>query len=478
MRAKWLILVCVLAGCRCTPAPAPTPKHVVIISIDTLRPDFLGAYGHPWVKSPNLDALAAEGYLFEDFISAAPTTLASHTSLFTGTWPHTHGVPRNGFLIHDDNVMLPELFADAGFETAAFIGGYPLIKRFNFDQGFEHFDSDFDPRTPGLKVYGSQRNAENLTDATLAFLEQRDAERPLFLFMHYFDVHAPYMPPEPYYSMYRKEKSMISGTLDDTFRVKRNIRRPQTASKAKKQSDALTRLYAAEVTYTDEHIGRLITWLKEREMLDDTLFIVTADHGETMGEHPMIEVWDHGYSVFDTTVKVPLIIRRPQAWGAGKRVEHLASNIDLMPTLVEMFGFALPARNEGKSFLASMDDKPFVPRTHAFSEATKPSTPDYEKGHSWRNKVKPKGVRTETHKFMHHPKLDRWRLHDVGVDPDEVKNLYDAASPSDLQNALSGELETWVLAADPLGAEKDDDEGSRELLEALGYVEGEEVEEP
>jgi hypothetical protein len=154
------------AGCsaqRESGAP-PTFRHILLISVDTLRADFLACYGHPFVESPYLDRMAREGILFEEHISVAPTTLASHASLMTGTYPRTHGTPRNGFAVGDDNAMLADVLRNVGFETAAFIGGPPLSSCFNFQQGFDHFDE------PGAGA--GDRNAAAVTDAALAWLER------------------------------------------------------------------------------------------------------------------------------------------------------------------------------------------------------------------------------------------------------------------------------------------------------------------
>ena len=176
----------VLGGCQCRES-RPDIKHVVVVSIDTLRADFLGTYGHPYVKSPSIDGLAAEGVVFEKHMASAPTTLASHTSLMAGVWPHTHGVPRNGFLVPLENVMLAEVLKDKGFRTAGFVGGYPLKKRYQFDQGIDHYDDRMDKRAEGIAVYGSQRSAKNIANALNKYLGSQPLkeEEQLFLFLHF-----------------------------------------------------------------------------------------------------------------------------------------------------------------------------------------------------------------------------------------------------------------------------------------------------
>ena len=469
MLIRCLLFLCMLlAGCRCNRSSRPVRPHVLLISIDTLRADFLGTYGNQWISTPNIDALAASGVVFEDHVAAAPTTLSSHTSLFTGTWPHTHGVPRNGFLVPEENLMLPEVLHDAGYQTAGFIGGYPLVRPYAFNQGFDYYETRFDPTSPGLKVYGSQRSAQGLTDGVIHWLKKRQTETPLFLFVHYFDVHAPYMAPEPYYGMYRRDDSDVTGTVDDTFRVKDALRKHPL--QARRESLALTSLYAGEVSYVDAQVGRLIQWLRETGMLENTLVILTSDHGETMHEHPMIEAWDHGYGVYRTTQHIPLIIRHPYLSG-GKREPALMSNIDVAPTLLDLLKVPIPSRMEGVSYAGAVTGAPFTPRLHAYAEATKPGADDYEDGHRWRGELKPKMVRTSSSKLMLHPKRNAWRFYDLVADPKEKRDVH-AKTPVPVLEPLERALDKWIESADPLDAQKDVDEKNREMLNALGYFEG------
>ena len=193
-----------LASGGCTPdtAPGQDVKHVVFISLDTTRADHFGFYGNSKVKTPNLDRLASEAIVLDDFMTVVLTTLASHTSLFTGKYPHSHGTPRNGFLVNEENVMLTELLRDRGFHTAGFIGAYPLVRQFGFAQGFDHYGDSFDLRTGADGVLRVERSAADVTDAVIAYLDQRDDPDNLFLFAHYFDPHYPYAPPAPYDTLY------------------------------------------------------------------------------------------------------------------------------------------------------------------------------------------------------------------------------------------------------------------------------------
>ena len=258
-----------VAACNRTPPPADG-HHVVVISIDTLRADHLGCYGHPDVRSPRLDQLASQGALFEHAIAAAPTTLASHTSLLTGRWPHHHGVPRNGFVIDSSNLMLAEVLREAGYQTAAFIGGYPLKDEFAFDQGFETFDQEFPKKKGGRPVWGAQRDAELVDRAVFAWLDQASGDRPLFLFVHYFDVHPPYRTPAPWHDAYLEGPDYgINGSLRDIRRLRTEVMEGRPA--ALRDSTVLHARYKAGISWTDHHVGVLLDGLEERGILDHQL---------------------------------------------------------------------------------------------------------------------------------------------------------------------------------------------------------------
>lgn len=161
-------------------------RHVILISLDTTRRDHFGCYGNPWIRTPNMDALSAESILFTDYSTVVSTTLASHTSLFTGKYPHAHGVPRNGFMVNTENKMIAEILQDAGFRTVGFPGSFALDSRFDFAQGFDYYDEDFDILVGTGGVDQNQRNAEKVTNSVIHYLEEDGTGRNLFLFVHYF----------------------------------------------------------------------------------------------------------------------------------------------------------------------------------------------------------------------------------------------------------------------------------------------------
>ena len=284
------------AGCA-GPVDAPRARHVVVISLDTTRADHFGFLGHTQIATPEMDALAEESIVFTDFMTVAPTTLASHTSLFTGTYPHHHGTPRNGFMVNPENEMLPEILQAEGFHTAGFAGSFALDRRFDFAQGFDHYDQEFDLLTDQAGVDQNQRSAT----------------------------------PEPV------------GDLPAIEDLKQRGRYPP--DEKARHAERHIRRYAAEISYVDAQLGRLFDGLRERDILDNALLIVTSDHGETFLEHR--EQFDHGAEVYQTTIHAVGLIRLPDAQLGGTRVEQPASNIDLLPTALQWLGLTIPEGVDG-----------------------------------------------------------------------------------------------------------------------------------
>ncbi len=421
------------------------PRHVILISLDTTRADHMGFLGSK-VRTPNLDRFANEAVVFTDAMTAAPTTLAAHTSILTGSHPQSHGVPRNGFVVNDDNVMLAELLADEGFHTAAFLGSFALDSRFGFDQGFDVFDDDFDIQVDRDSYDQNQRRAASVTDAVLEEIGGSSPDRR-FLFVHYFDPHSPYDPPEPYRGMYAAgpnapkraalpelgasaaaHQKAISGSPRSVFRhgLTRELLHGATGE-PRGDDEAFAALYAGEVSYLDEHLGRLFDGLDEAGILDDALVILTADHGETFYEHA--DFWNHGLWAYQTTVHVPLVVRLPGAASAGKRIELPVSTVDIVPTVCEMLGLELPDRVQGRSLTAAWDDaRPLEPRT-VYCEATQPVAPEIESGVSWTNLSKPKALRRGSMKYIFARYLGVEQLFDLAADPDERVDLLRDPTP-------------------------------------------------
>ena len=249
--------------------------NVLLITLDTTRADRIGAYGYARAETPRLDRLAEDGVLFETAVTPTAFTLPAHSSIMTGLYPPYHGVRLNGGVaLADVQVTLAERLAAAGYRCGAVVGAFVLDQRWGLSQGFEHFDDDIErTHDQPLDLAGVQRPADRVVDAALQWLEADD-ERPFFAWLHFYDPHIPYEPPEPYATRF-------------------GDRGPSG-------------LYDGEIAFTDEQVGRVFDWLDERGLSESTVVVVVGDHGEGLGDHGERE---HGYFIYDATVHVPLVVQ-------------------------------------------------------------------------------------------------------------------------------------------------------------------------
>lgn len=352
----FLAVVLAVVLCSCS---AEEPWNVVLITLDTTRADFLGCYGRADARTPNLDALAAAGTLFERAYSSNPVTQAAHSTILTGTYPMVHGVRDNGlFHLPPERTTLAEILADHGYATGAAVGGFPLTREFGTDQGFEFYDDDLtaaklDQRgRPGRRhvdTWYDERPAGHVNDALFPWLRRHAAEnpqQPFFLWLHYWDPHEPHIAPAPFGQLFAHDP------------------------------------YQGEIAYADASLGALLHVLEDLEKLDRTLVVVTADHGEGRFEHREAT---HAFLAYDTTLHVPLIVRPPSENEAprGRRIEERVGTVDIVPTVLDLLGFELPADVQGRSLAPvvlgdaeprSRDARPYYaesmsPRlTHGFGE--------------------------------------------------------------------------------------------------------------
>ncbi len=483
-----------LIGCSRDSYDGPH-RHVILLSIDTLRADHSSGFGSR-AGTPAIDALASQAIRFVDVTTAAPTTLAAHTSLFTGSYPRTHGVPRNGFSVHDANQMLPELLKSAGFTTAAFLGSYALDRMFGFGAGFDHYDQDFDQLIDMDAFDQNQRTADRVTDAVLEWSGRRNAgSERLFLFAHYFDVHATYRPPPPYDAMYGRADGPRTSSFDDLqmlvqrhhdaivddgpglMGAMRHGLSNELLDGANGEPTALDRdlaaLYAGEVSYVDSQVGRLLEGLQDQGILDDAIVVITADHGESFWVHG--DFWNHGLAVYQSTVHVPLLLRLPPANSVAVQIDTPVSSVDVLPTLCELLGIPTPERVDGRSLVSSWNGSELevVP---VFSESTQPVGASFERDQVWRNQMKARCVRWGPWKYIHTPYLQRQELYNLETDPHERTNLLpadDAATRSQAE-VLREVLAAWARDPQPLPSRFNpaQSQDAMERLRSLGYVGG------
>ena len=440
MRMKKILLlaavVVVLAvtsyGCRKEPEAAPDltlpNANVLLITLDTTRADHIGAYGYQPAETPRLDALASESVLFEQAVTPTAFTLPSHSSIMTGLYPPFHGVRLNGgAALADVQTTLAESLAASGYRCGAVIGAFVIDQRWGLSQGFEFFEDDFEMEPDQkLDLAGVQRPADRVVDLGIEWLEGGDG-RPFFAWFHFYDPHIPYEPPEPY-------ASRFSGLGKNG-------------------------LYDGEIAFTDSQVGRLLDWFDEQGLAENTVVVVVGDHGESLGDHGEKE---HGYYVYDATVRVPLIVRVPGADLADVRVPAQVRTIDILPTVLDLVGVGAPDPLHGDSLVPLMLDPRASESRYAYSESM-----SVHLQYGWSALY---SLRTTNFKYIEAPRAE---LYDLTQDPSESENLFqrDPRVAEDLRSALVT-LREEIEAGAPEIQEADLDEETLGMLAALGYVGG------
>ncbi len=396
-------------------------RNVVLISIDTCRADHLSCYGYKRPTTPNVDAVARDGVQFQLALTPVPLTTPAHSTMLTGTYPPTHGVRlNNGERLADSNVTLAEILRDAGYQTAAFVGGFPMDASFGLNQGFDTYDCQFTTKNE-KSPFAGERTAEEVSRPALAWLEAHSG-KPFFLFLHYYDPHLPYAPPPPYASAY----------ADDP--------------------------YAGEIAYVDHWIGQVLDRLRALGVYDNTLVIITADHGEGLGERGENA---HGVFLYQNTVQVPLVIRAPKA-SNGRQVDGNVSLVDIVPTVLDLAGLKTPPQVEGVTLRRSLESGP-MPDTlrPIYCESLEAAS----FGCSPLN-----GVVEGPWKYIRAP---RQELYDLKRDSGEQDNVI--AKEPQVAGRLRGRLEAMLQemesAAPQRGPSTVDPEAVRRL-QSLGYVGG------
>ncbi|MBN1826178.1 MAG: sulfatase [Candidatus Eisenbacteria bacterium] len=448
------IVLLVGIALACAGKPGEKARGVLLVTIDTCRADRIGAYGNGAACTPTLDRLAREGAQFADCFVQVPTTLSSHATILTSLYPRTHGVPRNGFTLGEDVRTVTQVFAERGFRTAAFVGAFPLSRSFGLDRGFEVYDDDTESRPEGGEL---ERSADRVTERAVEWLAGVGDE-PFFLWVHYFDPHWPYAPPEPYGRVRRPPSTPYDpADLDDVMAI-RFGRVPFGGD----DLEAFFAAYDGEIAFVDRNLDRLLDAVPEKRR-GDLLTVVTGDHGEGFGEH---RYWfDHGDFLWESSIHVPLILHAPLLIGGGRLVEGPVRLLDLAPTILEAAGIGAPGHYEGESLMPALSGR--LDSRIVISEASKPW--NVEMRGEYRNAYKSKSVRTDRWKYMVTPYQGKTELYDLEEDPREGRNLIHREQEE--AERLSKTLLDWIHQKDPRVEAEDltaDDE-IREKLKSLGY---------
>lgn len=396
--------------------------NVILITVDTLRADKVGCYGAANASTPTMDAFAARGIRYENCISQTPLTLPAHTTIMTGTLPVFHGVRDNGgFVVPSELVTMAETFKSKGYDTAAFVAAYVLDSKWGLDQGFDTYFDKFDlSRFEKISLGEVQRPANEVIDEALGWLDKKKNGK-FFAWIHLYDPHTPYAPPEPFNSQYPRNP------------------------------------YLGEVAFTDTQLARLWDYLDRNGLRDNLFLVFAADHGESLGEH---QESTHGFFVYQAALHVPLIIVTPFPGLQGVTSKETVGLVDIMPTVCDMAGIPIPSAVQGKSLVPSFFAPGTAPDRLAYSETFYPR---YHYG--WSDL---RSVQDGRFKLILAPVPE---LYDLDRDPGEEKNLVYLEKKvfEDLSaraKALMEEAGRNALEVD-LGKV---DEETREKLAALGYI--------
>jgi len=412
--------ICLLCASGCGGRSGPI-RNVVLVSIDTCRADHLSCYGFEKETTPNIDAIAAEGVLFENAVSPVPITLPAHSSMLTGRIPPVHGVHDNShYELSGENITLAEILKDEGFATGGFVSAFVLDHMFGIAQGFDTYQDSFVKTIHS--EFGTERRGDETTKFALRWIDEQK-EDEFFLFLHYYDPHIKYDPPEPFARNFRGDP------------------------------------YSGEIAFTDHCIGRVVAKLKEAGLYESTLLIIAGDHGEMLGEHGEEE---HSYFIYEGAIKVPLIVKIPGRTGSS-RIADAVGLVDIVPTVCGLLGIDVPPDLQG------VDLEPLIAGR---SGAQNPRFIYCES--LWPTQLGANtllGVTTTDWKYI---QTTRPELYHLGDDPGEENNLIETkpqrAAP--VARVYRGALEK-MLQAQVSGEKRGRVETDREALDrlaSLGYT--------
>ena len=398
-------------------SPKKIPLNVLLITIDTLRPDRLCCYSDEHIQTPQIDSLAEKGALFLKAFAHTPTTLPSHTNILLGTTPLYHGVHDNqNFIVRDEFLTLAEHLKSSGYATGAFVGAFPLDSRFGLTQGFDVYDDNY-----GSKNYQEfsyvERPAEVVVQKAMDWLGNQ--KKSWFLWIHCFDPHQQYNPPEPFKTEFRESP------------------------------------YNGEVAYVDHELGRLFAYLRKNRLEENTLIIFTGDHGESLGQHGEST---HGYFAYNSTIWIPLIIVFPGVKPAV--VDQNVCHVDIFPTVCDVLGMEKPDFLQGISLVPVLKGKKYN-RLSSRAIYFESLYPFYGRG--WAPLT---GIIQEKNKYMDSPIPE---YYDLENDFDEENNLAAQERLDKYKSALEKVLEAQSYSGKTAASQKIDRE-AMEKLKSLGYI--------
>ncbi len=418
---------CLILAAAAAAAPKPStaePANVLLITIDTLRPDHLGCYGDRQARTPNIDALATAGTRFEHAYTPVPITLPSRTVMMTGTYPMYSGIHDfSGNRVNPEQPTLASILQQHGYATGAVLGSAVLDHRFGLDHGFDFYYDHFDfNRLEDANLDLMKRPGNEVVDQALHWLGGQSG-RPFFLWVHLYDPHTPYEAPAPFAREYAG------------------------------------RPYDGEIAFADQQVGRLLRFLKERRLYGRTLIVLSGDHGESLGEHGET---NHGFFIYDTTLRIPMMVKLPAGTHQEPTSAQPVSTVDLLSTVLSELKISPPTDNQGASLLPAVTGKtrPAGRPVRLYSESFLPLL-----HFDWSEL---RGLQIGKYHFIDVPKPE---LYDIASDPGELHNIY-AQNPAIAQELKSqldamereytaGEQQAQSMPLDPVLMER---------LKSLGYA--------
>ena len=463
----WVLLT---AGCGAT--DSPLPRNLIIVSVDTLRADHMSLHGYARPTTPRIDAFASKGVTFDRARAPWPKTVPSMVSMFTSRPPHVTGVMfgSRGQYVDDEELMLAEIASRQGLRTGAVISNAVLGASTNFGQGFDAYIESY-KLTEGDAGY----RADTVTDVALSWLDGAATEEPFFLWVHYVDPHATYAPPAGYaapffedvfYDPTRLRLNEDDGNFNSGVAGRYWRRNGEQAELGWYVAN-----YDGEIAYTDAQIGRLLDSLAERGKLDDSLIILTADHGESLGEHRYF--FEHGWYPYNASAWVPFVVYWPGVPEPGLRVSYPAGLIHLVPTISDLMGWPPPEDAEwhGQSLLPVLRGEADRVDDYVIVEAGEGGLKRDEFLRSIED-ARWKLLRIPNEEYQRGLQQMEYELYETRNDPMETTNII-AAHP-DLAELMKELLERRLREAGEMGSLPDQtprySQEEIENLRSLGYI--------
>lgn len=471
------LVLLALVGCNGDVGEPAEPRHVFLITVDTLRADHLGLYGYPRDTSPAIDALGEAGIVFDRAMAQWPKTGPSFATLFTGQYPHSTGLTHKAALrVNEAYLTLPELMSHAGFTTAAVVSNGVLAERLGWNQGFGTYQETWtlaSEKSSDPKEYRRWINAQRVNQLAVPLLDgHRETER-LFVWLHYSDPHAPYVLPEGFENPFVGDEHYVG---EETV----ELENPRATALGKRRDlKHYVAAYDANILVADQHIAAVLDHAETLGMLDDALVIFSADHGESLGEHAYY--FGHGRLPYNDGLHVPLLFSFPEhrrGQLAPRRVERAVELVDLYPTLRQLLAPELEVPGlEGENLVPLFFGQPAVGEPDEEAEG-----PELAFSHAGGGSplTHYRTVQDHQWKLVYHPPLptkngerpERWELYDLSIDPAETNNLLEL-HPNELRR-LRRRLFDWMDGRDWIRPPKEQIEAHNEetlrALEALGYV--------